>query len=490
MISHLYTIINRLLSGTSYSDLYSSQTISSPIVSNNAFNINKTLPLVSQDQIINLPSRSNIIDVDSTNNWLVLETDTHTFVKDMPVVYNSTMTSIGGLTTNNIYYIVYSNSRYIRLSKTYNGLPIVFTQDSTPAGQHSIRLAQPITQINETTLSPLNKSIPGPSKGSLAYGTIGTNNASTLYYHDGSAYNMVKLGWGGGVGYYNNNSTFAQKYSGWLHGMGNYKIITTNEEIRLQFDYIEVLEPITLARDIVPGTRTYPVSSYNAVITIGSAGLNSIDTGTIASDTGYWVYLVYNPTTKRYGAVISKSSGVPTLPADSSTTTTYSMYQRLGWIKTNSNAEFFPSLQINNKFVYYGNADIVASLTTSVADVITLNFLVASNNTSPLYPSMDFLETVDMKLVAWTKVGTTEERKFNVQGSDESPLVSAYMGRVTNSYAGLLSGTSVNYEYILNDFPIKTGRTYLLAVNQETAASTTNLTGRVLGFKFNGDLYD
>jgi hypothetical protein len=65
-------------------------------------------------------------------------------------------------------------------------------------------------------------------------------------------------------------------------------------------------------------------ANEDAVIT--SSGAGGLDTGSEASDTGYHLWLIYNPTTVDYAAMLSLSSTSPTMPSG------YTKKRRVGYV--------------------------------------------------------------------------------------------------------------------------------------------------------------
>lgn len=77
-------------------------------------------------------------------------------------------------------------------------------------------------------------------------------------------------------------------------------------------------------------------------ITINAAlnGLNGLDTGSLAANKIYSIFLVSDPVTGlATGAVLSLSTTTPFMPFVNGVT--YSVYKRIGWVYTDSGAAFF-----------------------------------------------------------------------------------------------------------------------------------------------------
>lgn len=254
--------------------------------------------------------------------------------------------------------------------------------------------------------------------------------AATLYYYDtitsstGSdiqAYQPVKLGWPQGDGVYNNNSTFGQKYSGWCHGTGNYKIITSSQFVDIVFDHIQVQNITNKSLDVVFGQLTDPVSYFNVRIVPGSAGLNSVDTGVLSTDTGYYVYFLYNPDTLQYGGILSTSRIAPFVPQG------FTHYQRLGFVRTSNSSGFIPSLQINDRFIFLQEPQVQTSFTTSSSGLSTnsvISIISPTVETPANHPHRSLIAGADMKCKSIFNTGTSSYRQV-------APINTAYF---TTSY--------------------------------------------------------
>jgi hypothetical protein len=486
MLSHLYTVLNRLVSGKTYVDLFSAQSIATPITGTNGnLSISKTLPYDSVAHIWNNIRPSLVIDQVGIN----YSTGTaHDFVVGMPIAYSTTGTALDSLNHNRVYWIKDTpTGTSFTISDSYGGSEPSNFVGTIPSGDHIFRYASPLTKINEVTLVPKNNTYPSPSVGNLAYGELYSGTRTTLYYNSTQGYRQVKLGWNGGNGYYNNESTFAQKHTGWCHGIGKYKILTATNQIKLIFDSMEVREPITGARDLVISSRTNPVSNYSILITNTTAGLNSIDTGVILANTGYYVYLVYNPETQTYGALLSLSHDYPEFPTESSTGTLYRYYQRLGWINTDADGNFFPSVQVGKELIFYQKPDNALSLTfygggTSVDSDLYSKFTKDSNK----YPYPEYLSSMDIYL-NWTGTGYNRDIDNHIR-SVSFNSVPVFEITTTGTTATLFAPPN----YIFNDYPLPLDQNIKVSVAHPDDTGGTDFSSigfALTGFRFNGELY-
>lgn len=101
-------------------------------------------------------------------------------------------------------------------------------------------------------------------------------------------------------------------------------------------------------------------------VSLGTSGLNGIDTGTVAASNLYYVHVVGNsngnPDAPASGAVLSLSATAPVLPAG------YDMFRRIGAIRVNGSSQVSLFTQqathSNNRYMWYdANVSIVAAAT-------------------------------------------------------------------------------------------------------------------------------
>jgi hypothetical protein len=103
-------------------------------------------------------------------------------------------------------------------------------------------------------------------------------------------------------------------------------------------------------------------------LSITSSGLNGLDTGSEASSTWYYTYVIYNPTTSTVNGLISASSTSPTLPSG------YTKYRRIGsfYNDSGSNIRVFSQGGLGNvrRYAYdQYNSILVFGSNTSWTDV-------------------------------------------------------------------------------------------------------------------------
>lgn len=84
--------------------------------------------------------------------------------------------------------------------------------------------------------------------------------------------------------------------------------------------------------------------------TITSSGANGLDTGSEAASTFYYVWLIFNPSTKTYASLFSTSSTSPTMPSG------YTKKRRVGVVRNDSSSDLLNFRQFgkgnNRKYLY------------------------------------------------------------------------------------------------------------------------------------------
>jgi hypothetical protein len=110
-----------------------------------------------------------------------------------------------------------------------------------------------------------------------------------------------------------------------------------------------------------PAGQSVRLSNFSAPINISSSGLNGLDTGTIAANTWYYVWGIYNPSSTASGGLISLSNTTPSLP------TGFTYYALIGCLKTDSTPSVVAFNQYGRRWNYAAAATIATSIATSGA---------------------------------------------------------------------------------------------------------------------------
>lgn len=94
--------------------------------------------------------------------------------------------------------------------------------------------------------------------------------------------------------------------------------------------------------------ESYLATGVNVTAVInGTAGnKNSLDAGTLAASTWYYVFVIYNPTTQETAALFSLSATAPTLPSG------YTYFARVGAVRTGASGYLLQTLQYGNRVQY------------------------------------------------------------------------------------------------------------------------------------------
>jgi hypothetical protein len=493
MLAQLYEFItSRLLSGTSYVDLTSNQNITTPIYTD-SFVLGSFVPLTDESQVPNYPTST--YEITATTGTGVTISGTHTFVEGMYVAYITASTAITGLTANRTYYVKAVSGQNITLSKRFQGADVA-TSGTPSAATHYLRLSFPIPEVDETTFLPYDNNFPSDVttttsgttagiQGALVYGGLNQTGKSTLYYNDGASYKAVKLGWPGGQGIFNEGQTFAQRHTGWLHGMGSYKLLINQSNIKLQFDWMEVVEPGSLQKDIVQSQKLTSEEPYNVALTRTDPGLNSIDSSIWETATAYWIYLIYNPSTGIYGLLASKSFNGPNLGAATANDgSPFTHYQRIGWTVTDDQGNFIPSLQIDRRFKFIGDPYVSTTATHALATTLKVSIMSAAITSGNTYPNPAFISHYDIKLRVTAKAAAD-----NTQFGIDVNAAAAYFALPFCQLTKIISGSPYP-EHIVEQVIALCGQytTHYLSI---TNAAATSVSASVLfmGFKFNEDLW-
>lgn len=98
------------------------------------------------------------------------------------------------------------------------------------------------------------------------------------------------------------------------------------------------------------------------VADITTAGLNGLDTGSVANDTWYYIYVVGNPTTDAYGLLFSTNNLTPTLTHGS--LSGYTCYRRIGACM--QNAGTFLYAKKRGEWTYYEHRQVVTGAAFTV----------------------------------------------------------------------------------------------------------------------------
>jgi hypothetical protein len=111
-------------------------------------------------------------------------------------------------------------------------------------------------------------------------------------------------------------------------------------------------------------------SGVNLTINTGVSGAGGLDTGSLAANTWYAVWALYNPTTSTLTGVISLSATYPTLSG-------YTYGVRLGWVRTDANKYLIPIIQYGRTVQYVNSGSGLPVMASGAAGNLTTPTWVA-----------------------------------------------------------------------------------------------------------------
>lgn len=119
-------------------------------------------------------------------------------------------------------------------------------------------------------------------------------------------------------------------------------------------------------------------SSMTKSLSAWAAGTaaGGLDTGAVASNTWYAVYLIKNPTTETVDVLISTNGTTPTaLPSG------YTLYRRVAWIKTNGSSQITSFTQTGRTFLWADPVQELADATPAATTRQTVTLASAAPDT-------------------------------------------------------------------------------------------------------------
>ena len=177
---------------------------------------------------------------------------------------------------------------------------------------------------------------------------------------------------------------------------------------------------------------------------VAGTGNGGIDTGAIANSTWYHVYLISTAAGATVDVIFSTNASSPTLPA------TYTLFRRIGSMKTNASAQWVKFIQDGDYFAWdVAVLDVndtnpgTASVTKTLASVPTGVNVFARLNVKPTFASSGFPTTLFIRDIA-----TSDQAPSSTAaplGGDGS--VSAGGGAVPGSEHTVRTNTSAQIAY-------------------------------------------
>jgi len=119
------------------------------------------------------------------------------------------------------------------------------------------------------------------------------------------------------------------------------------------------------------GSAVMEVSSP-ITVDITASGANGLDTGSEASSTWYYLFLIYNPTTDTVAGLFSTSSTSPTMPSG------YTAKRLISAVRNDGSSNLLSFYQTNYEYSYYAYYVVLASGSASTFTEILLTNYVPS----------------------------------------------------------------------------------------------------------------
>ena len=158
------------------------------------------------------------------------------------------------------------------------------------------------------------------------------------------------------------------------------------------------------------------VSAVPIDVNITNSGVNGLDTGSETASTWYYIWLIFNPTTKTYAGLLSINSSSPTMPSG------YTKKRRVGVIRNDASSNFleFTCKGTGNskKYLYLMNHSSTTRVLTG--GTATSNTNVNCNTLVPPTYSIAIL-LVSVELASddgWIKPSSMAGDLFFITGND------------------------------------------------------------------------
>lgn len=179
-----------------------------------------------------------------------------------------------------------------------------------------------------------------------------------------------------------------------------------------------------------------------ATLDITATGLNGLDTGTLAIDTLYSLYVVGDSTfTNDAGVILSASASAPLLPVG------YDMYRKIGYIRTDGSADFLLGYfsGSSNERIFMYDAPIATAVTAGASTTdaaVSLATFVPAVAGLPVYMFYDLTPAAASRILTLKPYGAVGA-PFTVT----SQVTAVHMTGVALVQAQLLLGVP-NIEYV------------------------------------------
>ncbi|MEK6705540.1 MAG: hypothetical protein AABZ06_07110 [Bdellovibrionota bacterium] len=157
------------------------------------------------------------------------------------------------------------------------------------------------------------------------------------------------------------------------NGLGSWSAMytITGAAKNLVVKYDSATQVIVTADEIVlkdSSNVSYFATSVNVTAAITSSGANGLDTGSEASSTWYYVWVIYNGTT--VASLLSTSATAPTMPSG------YTYKVRAGSVYNDASSNFERFYQIDRTAYYYAYSSALSAGSATVMTSVSLTALV------------------------------------------------------------------------------------------------------------------
>jgi hypothetical protein len=228
----------------------------------------------------------------------------------------------------------------------------------------------------------------------------------------------------------------------------------------LEITYDNAATTATIASGCAVGTDdglTLMEPGSGISLDIGTSGKNGLDTGSVASSTWYYLYMIFNPDTGEIAGLFSLSASSPTMPSG------FTQKRLISAIRTDGSSQFITAVVQQDKrveYLYYQSALSAGGATSWTS--ISLASIVPPSIT----------RKVTLQLFG-SNVGATNNDAYGAVGSDGvNYKFFAYNRYQTSGY------TWVYRDSCNGDVPITVDQTIYYIVH----LSNSRLYVRVLGF--------
>lgn len=162
------------------------------------------------------------------------------------------------------------------------------------------------------------------------------------------------------------NSAFITEKNNGYGVVSDLRILNnaTNSTYQLDIDADGVV-----VRDTI--NNLIQIYDLNLTVDITASGANGLDTGTEASTTWYYAWVIYNKSTNTTASLLSLSPTAPTMPSG------YTYKMMIGAVKNDSSGNFIPFSQVNEE-VWYNARQEITGLGSSIYTTQDIRSIVPS----------------------------------------------------------------------------------------------------------------